>query len=82
LNPAIEIRIAGGREMHLRSLQSLGLFVANSLFIGDYLTTRGQASQLDRDMVRDLGFEIVGETSPLSAPAAPEVEMVTRQSRQ
>jgi len=29
----------------LRSLQPLGLYPANSIFIGDYLTTPGQAAQ-------------------------------------
>lgn len=58
VNPASELRIAGGREKHLRSLQPLGLFVANSIFVGDYLTTRGQAPEQDYQMIRDLGFEI------------------------
>ena len=39
--PDKEIRIAGGREMHLRSLQGLALHVANSIFLGDYLTSEG-----------------------------------------
>jgi len=39
-------------------LQPLGLYVANSLFVGDYLTTKGQAPQEDYDMIRDLGFEV------------------------
>ena len=43
--PASEIRMAGGREMHLRSLQSTALHLANSLFLGDYLTSEGQAAQ-------------------------------------
>ena len=29
------MRIAGGREVHLRSLQPLGLLLANSIFAGD-----------------------------------------------
>src|SRR5205085_610851 len=33
--PSQEIRIAGGREVHLKSLQPLGLYPANSIFIGD-----------------------------------------------
>ena len=56
--PDRELRISGGREIHLRSLQPLGLYVANSLFIGDYLTTKGQPPQQDVDMVADLGFEV------------------------
>jgi biotin synthase len=58
VNPSSELRIAGGREKHLRSLQPLGLFVANSVFVGDYLTTRGQSPEEDYQMIRDLGFEV------------------------
>jgi biotin synthase len=58
VNPSSELRIAGGREKHLRSLQPLGLYVANSLFVGDYLTTKGQAPEADYQMIRDLGFEV------------------------
>lgn len=54
--PSQKIRIAGGREVHLRSLQPLGLYPANSLFIGDYLTTPGQAARDDLQMIRDAGF--------------------------
>ncbi len=57
VNPASELRIAGGREMHLGALQPLGLFVANSIFIGDYLTTKGQAAEDDYRMIRDLGLQ-------------------------
>ena len=59
MHPSTEIRIAGGREVHLRSLQALGLYPANSIFVSDYLTTAGQESHEDFDMIRDLGFEIV-----------------------
>lgn len=58
VNPASELRIAGGREKHLRSLQPLSLYVANSLFVGDYLTTQGQPPESDYQMIRDMGFEI------------------------
>jgi biotin synthase len=54
--PSQEIRIAGGRELHLRSMQALGLYAANSIFIGDYLTTPGQAARADYEMIRDAGF--------------------------
>ncbi|MEQ8838548.1 MAG: biotin synthase BioB, partial [Lacipirellulaceae bacterium] len=60
VNPSREIRIAGGREIHLRSLQAMGLYAANSIFVGDYLTTKGQVPQEDYDMIRDLGFEVTG----------------------
>jgi biotin synthase len=58
VNPRAELRIAGGREIHLRSLQPLGLYAANSMFVGDYLTTKGQAAEEDYRMLEDLGFEI------------------------
>ena len=58
INPSKEIRISGGREVNLRSLQPLGLYPANSIFIGDYLTTTGQESDRDRQMLEDLGFEV------------------------
>jgi biotin synthase len=69
VNPRSELRIAGGRERHLRSLQPLGLFVANSIFVGDYLTTQGQAPEEDYNMIRDLGFEITGSSV---GPAQPQ----------
>ncbi len=56
--PDKEIRVAGGRERNLRSLQPLALYAANSLFVGDYLTTPGQAAEADWQMLEDLGFEI------------------------
>lgn len=58
INPSKEIRISGGREVNLRSLQPLGLYPANSIFVGDYLTTAGQESTADHKMLQDLGFEI------------------------
>ncbi|MFE4518721.1 biotin synthase BioB [Kitasatospora sp. NPDC056783] len=60
VNPDTEVRIAGGREVHLRSMQPLGLHVANSIFLGDYLTSEGQAGQADLDMIKDAGFEVEG----------------------
>jgi biotin synthase len=58
INPTKEIRISGGREVNLRSLQPLGLYAANSIFVGDYLTTKGQESTSDHEMLKDLGFEV------------------------
>ncbi|MDQ7193293.1 biotin synthase BioB [Staphylococcus felis] len=58
INPSKEIRIAGGREVNLRSLQSTALMVANSIFVGDYLITGGQPNQMDYDMIQDMGYEI------------------------
>lgn len=56
--PTKEIRVSGGREIHLRSLQPLALYPANAIFIGDYLTTPGQKAEDDHRLIADLGFEI------------------------
>jgi biotin synthase len=56
--PDKEIRVAGGRELNLGSLQPLALYPANAIFIGDYLTTAGQTAEADYQMIADLGFEI------------------------
>lgn len=58
INPSKEIRISGGREVNLRSLQPLGLYPANSIFVGNYLTTEGQEKIADYQLIEDLGFEI------------------------
>lgn len=71
-NPRCEIRIAGGRELHLRTLQPLGLYPANSVFVSDYLTTKGQTAQEDYQMIFDLGFEIVNPPGVLSAEGMAE----------
>ena len=58
VNPDREIRIAGGRELHLGSMQCLGLYAANSIFVGDYLTTVGQEPTADYRMIEEMGFEV------------------------
>ena len=58
VNPAKELRVAGGREVNLRSLQPLSLYPANSLFVNGYLTTPGQDATDAHQMIRDLGFEL------------------------
>ena len=77
--PRPEVRIAGGREMHLRSLQGLALHVANSIFLGDYLTSEGQAAETDLELIRDNGFVVLGSdehdaqiaAAPLARPGHP-----------
>ncbi|HXV36970.1 MAG TPA: biotin synthase BioB [Myxococcota bacterium] len=60
VNPRAEIRAAGGREGHLRALEALALYPANSLFVEGYLTTRGDAVAHTYRMIRDAGFEVEG----------------------
>jgi biotin synthase len=72
--PDREVRVAGGREMHLRSLQGLALHVANSIFLGDYLTSEGQAAEADLELIRDNGFVVLGaetDAEDLAAQTGP-----------
>lgn len=61
VNPKAELRASAGREIHLRSLQPLAMLIANSLFLGDYLTAEGQAAEADWSMLKDLGLEPIWE---------------------
>lgn len=56
--PHTEVRIAGGRETTLRSIQPLALYPANSMFTAGYLTTGGQDYETDKRMIEDAGFVI------------------------
>jgi len=58
LNPRSDIRVAGGREVTLRSMQAMALYPANSLFTSGYLTTGGAEPNTDHQMIRDMGFEV------------------------
>ncbi len=58
MNPRCEIRMAAGRELHLGSLQPMGLFPANSLFLQGYLNARGSSDISTLRMIRDMGFSI------------------------
>lgn len=58
LHPRTELRIAGGREHNLRSLQPLALYPADSVFVNGYLTTPGAPAPEVWGMIEDLGFKI------------------------
>ena len=68
LCPDREVRVAAGREMHLRSLQGLALHVANSIFLGDYLTSEGQDAAADLALIADHGFVVLGAVDQSPAP--------------
>ena len=57
--PRQEIKVCGGREANLRSLQPF-LFLAgsDSIIIGDYLTTKGNPPRADLEMISDLGLSV------------------------
>jgi biotin synthase len=55
--PERELKVAGGREVCLRDLQSWIFFAgADSTMIGNYLTTYGRKPEQDHQMVMDLGL--------------------------
>ncbi|HEU4684446.1 MAG TPA: biotin synthase BioB [Nitrospira sp.] len=69
LHPRTEIRIAGGREHNLRSLQPLALYPADSVFVNGYLTTPGAPAPEVWRMIEDLGFTIeVDYQQPVANP--------------
>lgn len=67
VNPATEVRVAAGRERHLGHLQGTALFIANSLFLGDYLTSEGQPGGEDLQMIADAGLRVLETGSPEDA---------------
>jgi len=73
-NPKAEVRAAGGREGHLRSLEALALYPANSIFVEGYLTTRGRGAGATYRMIRDAGFVV--ERADGSIASWEELEVV------
>jgi biotin synthase len=57
--PRTILRYAGGREVTLRELQSLGMTAGiNALIVGNYLTTLGRSPDEDLTMLADLRMPI------------------------
>ncbi len=56
--PKAEIRIAGGREYHLRGMQILSLYPCNSLFANGYLNIAGDPLAETKKMIEDGGFVV------------------------
>ncbi|MDR3124933.1 MAG: biotin synthase BioB [Endomicrobium sp.] len=57
-----DIMVCGGREIHLRDLQSwIFQAGANGMMTGGYLTTTGRDIITDRQMVKDLDMELEAE---------------------
>ena len=60
--------------MHLRLLQPTARQVANSIFLGDYLTSEGQEAEADLAMIRYSGFVVLGSDEELAQrPADPAI---------
>ena len=76
LCPTAELKVAGGREVCLRDLQSWIFFAgADSTMIGNYLTTYGRKPEMDHQMVRDLGLEWATYQEGSVAPSTPQVQL-------
>jgi biotin synthase len=58
VHPKADLRVAGGREVNLRWMQPLALYVVNSIFTSGYLTTPGATPSADHQMIKDMGFEV------------------------
>jgi biotin synthase len=57
--PSVILRYAGGREVTLRDLQSLGMTSGiNALIVGNYLTTLGRSPDEDLQMLQDLRMPV------------------------
>ena len=57
--PKAHLKIAGGRVLNLRDMQSWMFYAgATSLLSGNYLTTTGRAVEEDMQMIKDLGLEL------------------------
>jgi biotin synthase len=63
MNPRAEIRIAAGRELHLRSMEVMALYPANSLFLDGYLNAKGEDRLKTFQMIKDAGFTVQSERS-------------------
>ncbi|MDQ6928627.1 MAG: biotin synthase BioB [Actinomycetota bacterium] len=57
--PGVILRYAGGREVTLRDLQSMGMTAGiNALIVGNYLTTLGRPAEEDLRMLSDLRMPV------------------------
>jgi biotin synthase len=57
--PGVILRYAGGREVTLRELQSMGMTSGiNALIVGNYLTTLGRSAGEDLQMLSDLRMPV------------------------
>ncbi|MBU0468886.1 MAG: biotin synthase BioB [Candidatus Omnitrophica bacterium] len=63
LNPKADIRIAAGRELHLREMEVLSFYIANSLFLDGYLNTKGSKNNKTYQMIIDAGFTLNSDFS-------------------
>lgn len=56
VNPDSEVRIGAGREGYLKGMQTMALYVANSLFASGYLNVKGSDMNETIQLIYDAGF--------------------------
>jgi biotin synthase len=57
--PKTILKIAGGRELHLKDKERLALKAgANGIITGGYLTTRGNNIEKDMTMIKEIGLKV------------------------
>jgi biotin synthase len=57
--PKTILKIAGGREVHLRDNEEFALKAgANGIITGGYLTTTGNYPEKDISMIRKIGLDV------------------------
>jgi biotin synthase len=57
--PKTILKIAGGREVHLKEKERIALKAgANGLITGGYLTTSGNSPNEDITMIREIGLQV------------------------
>lgn len=55
--PRADVRVAAGREIHIKDKQNLMFYPANSIFASGYLTEEGQGITDAIKLIEDSGFE-------------------------
>jgi len=65
--PGTDLKMAGGREVNLRDLQSWCFYAgATSLLVGNYLTTIGRRPEDDLRMIEDMGLRVVADFADMA----------------
>ncbi len=77
INPKAELRVAAGRELHLRSMEAMAFYPANSIFLDGYLNTTGENAAKVYQMIKDAGFNIKS-TKDIDALIEKHKEEVTK----
>jgi len=78
--PSAEVRVAAGREHHLRSLEPMALQPANSLFLGGYLNGRGAEARKLYRMFQEAGYTLETTTDSAAVFAKIEQEVAAQEA--